>query len=167
MVVMAVVVSDTSPLRALAHLHCLPWLNDFFGSVVLPPAVAAELASPPLGLPVVEVSAWPFLSIQAPQNVARVRQLRLQLDMGECEALVLAEELHADAVLMDELAGRGIAVQRGLVVIGTLGLLIRAKHQGLCKEIRPLLDRLQTEINFFVAPALRELVLAQIGELAR
>lgn len=43
MVTMAVVVSDTSPLRALAHLQHLTWLQDLFGTVIVPPAVAVEL----------------------------------------------------------------------------------------------------------------------------
>lgn len=87
--------------------------------------------------------------------------------MGECEALILAEEVHADAVLIDESAGRAIALQRGLTVVGTLGILLRTKQAGLCAEIRPLLDQLQDEINFFVSPTLRQLVLQQAGELPK
>jgi predicted nucleic acid-binding protein len=48
--------------------------------------------------------------------------------------------------------------------MGTLGILLRAKQQGLCQEIRPLMDRLQSELNFFVAPPLRTLVLQAAGE---
>ena len=37
----------------------------------------------------------------------------------------------ADAVLIDELAGRGVAMNFGLRVVGTRGLLLRAKQQNL------------------------------------
>ena len=46
---MVVVVSDTSPIRALAHLELLHVLNGLFGAVHVPPAVAEELLHPPSG----------------------------------------------------------------------------------------------------------------------
>ena len=49
---MPVVISDTSPLRALAHLGHLEWLQELFRQVCLPPAVAAELRHPPSSLAV-------------------------------------------------------------------------------------------------------------------
>jgi predicted nucleic acid-binding protein len=161
---MAVVISDTSPVRALAHLGHLDWLQRLFNRVVLPPAVAGELLSPPAGLPAVNVRAHSFLTVQVPANAARVAGLQSILDIGEAEAIALAEELQADLVLIDELAGRGVALRCGFPVQGTLGILLRAKRAALCAEIRPLLDRLQQEINFFVSPHLRASILKQAGE---
>ena len=60
--------------------------------------------------------------------------------------------------------GRAVALDCGLTVIGTLGLLLRAKQLGLGSQIRPLLDRLQHEINFFIAPALFQAILQQAQE---
>jgi uncharacterized protein len=97
----------------------------------------------------------------------RVAELATTLDRGEAEAIALAEQLTTDAILIDELAARTVAMGRGLTVVGTLGILLRAKQVGLCKEIQPLLIRRQTEINFFIAPALREKVLEQAGEHSR
>lgn len=161
---MPVVISDTSPVRALAHLGHLAWLEQLFKQVILPPAVAAELRNPPAALQAVDVHAYTFLSVQAPTGAQRVAELRLILDPGEAEAIALAEELHADIVLIDELTGRDVARQCGFVVMGTLGILLRAKGQLLCAEVRPLLDRLQREINFFVSPSLRRIILQQAGE---
>lgn len=163
---MAVVISDTSPVRALAHLGILDWLRELFVEVVLPPAVAGELRNPPAGLPVVEPGDWSFLRVQAPGNSRRVSQLCALLDAGEAEAIALAEELQAEVVLMDELAGRGIARQAGFAVIGTLGILLQAKQLGLCPEIRPLLDRLESEIHFFISSSLQRTILQQAGEAA-
>jgi hypothetical protein len=164
---MPVVVSDTSPLRALAHLDHMEWLQDLFHQIRLPPAVAAELRHPPSSLAVVDVTAWRFLVIQSPTNGQRVSEFRLRLDAGEAEALALAEELHADFVLVDELAGREVARQCGFSVLGTLGILLRAKQQQLCPAVGPLLDRLQRELNFFVSPGLRRTILIQAGEADR
>lgn len=161
---MAVVVSDTSPIRALGHLNCLEWLNELFFEVVIPPAVEHELRSPPAGLPSIDFSRWTFITKRAPREQQRVEDLSAILDRGESEAIVLAEELQSTAILMDELAGREIATRRGLTVVGTLGVLVRAKQQGLCDQIWPLLDRLQDEIHFFIAPALKTQILKQAGE---
>jgi predicted nucleic acid-binding protein len=161
---MAIVVSDTSPLRALEHLGHLDWLEDFFDQVFLPPAVASELAHPPAAFKPLEVSSWPFLQIRTPHNTARVAELRTVLDAGEAEAIALAEEIRADVVLIDELAGRDVAQGSGLTVLGTLGILLEAKQRGACPAVRPLLDRLETELSFFVSSALREVILRLAGE---
>lgn len=161
---MPVVVSDTSPLRALAHLGHLDWLEHLFAHVFLPPAVAAELRDPPSTFQSIDVSVWPYLVVRTPTNAARVSELQSVLDAGEAEAIALAEELHADLVLVDELAGRRAAGQCGFAVLGSLGILVRAKREGLCELVGPLLDRLQSEINFFVSAALRQAILTEAGE---
>lgn len=90
-------------------------------------------------------------------------ELEASLDLAESEAIALAEEIQADAILIDELAGRR-ATNCGLTVVGTLGILLRAKQEGLCTEIAPLLDRLQHEINFFISLKVRDVILQQAGE---
>jgi predicted nucleic acid-binding protein len=67
---MAIVVSRTSPLRALEHLGHLDWLPDFFDQVFLPPAVPSELRHPPAAFQPLQVSSWPFLQIRTPQDTA-------------------------------------------------------------------------------------------------
>ena len=54
-----------------------------------------------------------------------------QLDLGETEAIALATELRADALLIDEQAGRREAIRRGLKVAGTLAVLDEADRAGL------------------------------------
>lgn len=88
---MPVVISDTSPLRALAHLGHMDWLQELFHQIRLPPAVAAELRHPPPALAAVDVAAWHFLVVQPPSNLQRVSEFRSRLDAGEAEALALAE----------------------------------------------------------------------------
>jgi predicted nucleic acid-binding protein len=161
---LAVVVSDTSPVRALAHLGRLELLHALFDSVIVPPAVAAELRSPPAGLPGVEILAFDFMSVQAPCDSVRVAELLLTLDAGESEALVLAVELGIPAILMDDAAGRAMARHLGLLPIGVLGALVRAKQRGLIESVGPLMDRLQSEIDFFMSDSLRAEILRMAGE---
>ena len=161
---MHVVVSDTSPIRALHHLGLLPLLGKLFSQIIIPPAVQNELNSPPPQLQVVDLSNFDFVKIRAPQDTAHVEQLFGVLDIGEAEALVVALESNAQAMLVDELAGRREAARCGLEAIGTLGILLRGKANGHLLEIRPLIDRLMDETGFFVSLTLKSGVLKLAGE---
>ncbi len=162
-----IVVSDTSPIRALAFLDQLVLLEKLFGAVVIPPAVADELRNParlgPCESPP-DLSPHRFIEVRAPAGRARVAQLEKELDRGESEALALAEELGAKAVLIDESAGRAVAERMGLVPLGTVGILLRGKRAGLLNELRPLLDRLTEDLGFSIAESLRRRTLEQAGE---
>lgn len=160
---MSIVVSDTSPIRALNHLGLLDVLSQLFGRVLLPPAVLDELTrSPRFGA--VDLSQQEFIEVREPRDTARVQQFRENLDLGESEALALALEVDAEALLIDETAGRLFAKGQGVSVIGTLGVLSRAKTRGLVSQVGPLLDRLRTELGFFVSDELRAEFLRSVGE---
>jgi len=87
------------------------------------------------------------------KNTSAVEQLGTILDIGEAEAIILGEELHADYLLIDETGGRKIARQRGLKVIGLLGVLKLPKDKGFISAIKPLIDlidALQTDAGFWI-----------------
>lgn len=158
------VISDTSPIRALAHLHLLAILPRLFKNIYVPPAVMKELTSPPAGMIRVDEHDLPFAVFSAPADKMRVEQLSQQLDRGEAEALSLAIELRADLVLIDERAGRSAAAKLGLNYTGTLGLLVRAKQLGIVDRLNPLLDSLQHELRFFISNQLQADILALVKE---
>lgn len=161
---MGLIVSDTSPILALAHLGCLDLLSRLYNEVTVPGAVAAELCQPRIGLPAVDVSQLPFVRVQSPNDRQRVSVFLQRLDVGEAEALALALEVQADAVLTDEKFGRLLATRNGITTVGTLGVLLRAKVEGHIPTVRPLMDRLIQEINFRVAPRVQADVLQRAGE---
>jgi predicted nucleic acid-binding protein len=161
---MSIVVSDTSPIRALRHLDLLHVLGALYGNVYVPEAVARELAVPRLALPAVDVAAIPFLVVQAPRDVSRITAAEPLLDEGEADAIALALEHRATLILVDERLGREVARKLGLTPIGVLGILSSAKARSLIPELRPLLERLRTEIKFFLSQALIDQVLRDAGE---
>jgi predicted nucleic acid-binding protein len=160
---MSVVVSDTSPIRALDHLKLTSLFSRLYGEVLIPPGVAEELCDPASSLPPLEWANIPGLRLRAPSDIGRVSQLLDELDRGESEAIVLAIEVHAAALLVDERQARGIAVSLGLKPVGTLAMLIRAKEQGFVSAVTPLMEQLRTGIGFHISPALH----AEIRHLAK
>jgi hypothetical protein len=161
---MTVVVSDTSPIRALEHLGILPALGRVFDQVLIPPAVERELHQPPSALRAVDLKRHAFVRVQSPRNRDRVVQLHEALDIGEAEAIALALEVEASALLIDERAGRAAAAALGLAVVGTLGILLRLKQLGFIDALRPGLERLQEELGFFISETLRREILERAGE---
>ena len=124
-----IVVSDTSPLNYLVLIQHVEVLPALFGRVVAPPAVLDELQHP--GTPAA-VRAWAaappgWLEVRAPASI----DPGLRLGPGEAEAISLARELKADAVLIDERKALTVARQCGLFVTGTLGVLEIAAEKGL------------------------------------
>ncbi|MBI5684233.1 MAG: DUF3368 domain-containing protein [Verrucomicrobia bacterium] len=125
---MNVVVSDTSPLHYLILCGSEEVLPRLFARVFIPPAVLRELqhagAPPAVSSWAAALPAW--VTVQAPQSL----DVSLAVDPGESEAICLAREIKADAILMDDRAGRAAATHCGLRVIGTLGLLEQAAARG-------------------------------------
>jgi predicted nucleic acid-binding protein len=159
-----IVVSDTSPIRALAHLGHLGLLQSLFDEVLVPPTVADELKVPRRLLPALDIASVPAARVQSPVDRARVAMLSHDLDPGESEAIALALEVRADHLLIDEWAGRQAAITLGLRPLGVLGLLVKAKQAGLIQEVKPLIARLEAEINFFVGEVVRAEILRDAGE---
>jgi len=159
-----VVVSDTSPIRALHYLGLLPILGELYGHVVVPAAVQSELDSPPPQLQRIDLSGFDFIEVRVPNDPPQVRMFLQSLHLGESEALALALELHAAAILIDEAAGRLVAAQNGVRPLGTLGILLEAKAEGLVTEVRPLIDTLMVDLGFFVSGALKLRILQLAGE---
>lgn len=124
------VVTNTSPLNYLLLIGEARLLPLLFGRLHLPVAVRDELRDPSAAE---AVRAWaenPPRWAQVHQVIPATLPVAVELHPGETEAILLARELRADLLVMDELDGRAAARAAGLTVIGTLGLLDRAAAQG-------------------------------------
>jgi predicted nucleic acid-binding protein len=159
-----IIVSDASPIRSLHFLGLLPILNDLYGHVIVPTAVQEELLVPRIRLDRIELSRFGFIQLRSPSESSQVNAFLQSLHRGESEALALALELQADLILIDELAGRHVASEIGVRPLGTLGVLLEAKSNGLVPEVRPLMERLRSELNFFISKALQQQIVELAGE---
>ena len=145
-------VTNSTCLIGLERIGRLDLLPQVFPVVFAPPMVAAEVQSP---------VTW--LRVQSVQNTAVIATLRTQMDAGEAETIALAMELGDVILILDDKKARRVAQQIGLKIIGTAGMLLRAKHQGIITEIKPLLTAL-LQANFRISNAIIQEALRLAGE---
>jgi predicted nucleic acid-binding protein len=151
----SVIIADASALIALGQIAELTLLERLFGTLLIPPAVAHEIA-PSLELPV-----WIRERPLAQPLSSQV--LRASLGPGESEASSLALEAHADLLIVDDRPARRQAQALGITIVGTLGVLFAAKRRGFIPAIRPHIEALLAA-GFRAAPDLIDRILADAGE---
>jgi predicted nucleic acid-binding protein len=153
-----IVVSDTSPLNYLVLIRAIEVLPALFKQVHIPPAVLHELHHPKTPELVRQWAAAPppWLRIEKPHSQFLPSGL---LDAGEMQALALARELGATALLIDERRGRKVAQENGFATFGTLTILELAAEGNLI-QLRPALDALK-QTSFHVSDALIQDLLAR------
>jgi uncharacterized protein len=150
MVKVAAVV-DSTCLIGLERIGRLDLLPEMIDPLLVPPAVQREFGV---------VCSW--IKVEKPADSGMVAALRLLLDPGESEAIVLAYEKGL-RIILDDRKAREVAQRLGLTVTGTVGLLLKAKQEGVIAVLRPLLDDLDAH-EFRIGDALRNEALRLAGE---
>ncbi|MCL6535709.1 MAG: DUF3368 domain-containing protein [Armatimonadetes bacterium] len=100
--------------------------------------------------------------MQSPRNESLLRLLRAVVDAGEAEAIALASETK-HLLIIDDRKGRLWAQRVGVPVIGTIGVIVRAKRAGYLESVRTALEELQS-VGFYLTPHLMNEALRLVGE---
>lgn len=150
MVKIAAVV-DSACLIGLERIGRLDLLLALLEPIFVPSAVSHEFGSAP---------AW--MKVERPVDTGMVAALRLLVDPGESEAIVLAYEKGL-RIILDDLKAREVAKRLGVPVTGTVGLLLKAKQEGVIPAVRPLLEALEVH-HFRIGDSLRAEALRLAGE---
>ena len=159
-----IVVSDSSPLIHLSQIGRLNLLKDLFHELLIPPAVYHEVVIEGGGRPgSEEVREASWIRVVEIRDKHLKRLLQFLLDEGESEVIVLALEVKASLVLLDDREARLQAKRLGLRVTGTLGVLLRAKKLRLIESLREELDKLK-KTGFRISRSLEEEILNAAGE---
>lgn len=159
-----IVVADTTPLIGLAKAGRFYLLKEIFGQIYIPEGVYEEVVVEGRGRAGArEVNEATWIETVEVKDKLAVELLEDELDKGESESIVLAKELKADWVLMDERAARRRLEALGIDKIGTLGILLKAKEMGLLESVRPEMDKLRTK-GFRISKRVYEDVLKLAGE---
>lgn len=160
------IISDTSVISNLISIEHIFLLEALYQKVIVPQAVYQELSRyHPIFLDEIRKEKSPFLQVKTVMDKNRVYQLkqRAKLDDGESEAIILALELKTELLLIDERKGRAEAQRLGIKITGLLGVLLEGKTKGLIVAVKPLMDRLIEDSDFWISHLLYDkiLVLAQ------
>ena len=160
-----IVVSDTTPLIGLASIGRLELLLQLFGEVYIPQAVYDETVTfgREKGIAKQAVASADWIHVVEVKNRLAVDILLDEMDLGEVETIILAEEINADWVLMDEKKGRRKLKQLNLPKIGTIGILLKAKQLGLIPIFKSEIEKLQN-CSFAVSQSAVSEVLKLAGE---
>ena len=160
----SLVVSNAGPLITLAKIQRPQLLKDLFGHIVIPRAVFEEVVLQGAGEPgAEETRSAGWIETRSAADDLSVAVLRESLGAGESEAIVLAQELGADLLLLDDALARRKAGRLGLKVMGTLGVLLLAKQRGYLEMVKPILSELQ-QTDFRASTRVYEEVLVRAGE---
>jgi predicted nucleic acid-binding protein len=160
-----IVVADTSVILNLACVGYDHLLQQLYRDVRIPPAVADEFrqqAQINTRFQGLSIPSWlrEQPATQIPASVTSIPGL----DAGEAEAIALALEIGADALLIDEEIGRSAAIAHQLRTFGALGVLLQAKAAGFLPLVKPVLDDLRTRAGFWCSENLRVRILQAARE---
>jgi len=152
------IIGDSSALVALAVVNQLELLEKLYDNLYIPEAVFNEVTQ--IGKPQSD-KLRQFLQSRVKRVDLTLTQLGLGL--GELEAITLYKNLDADVLLIDDNRAKKYASLNGVKVIGSLGVLIKAKEEGHIEKVKPFLDEIQKS-EVYISMKLIEKVLEICGE---
>ena len=164
-----IVVADAGPLIGLARIDRLDLLHTLYGPVAIPTSVLSELrvssarpGSRALTAALAEGAIEPrSLAAGCENELARLSQA---LDAGEASAILLAEQVQARFLLIDERLGRQVARVRGLPVVGVAGVLLAVRRTGRLDSVGAVV-RARSQQHYRLSDALVHEVLRLSGEI--
>jgi hypothetical protein len=145
------IIADSTCLIGLERIDKIDLLPQMYSQVIIPPQVQKEF-----GL------SFAWLIVKNPQNIGMINSLKLMVDDGESEAIALAYELGYRLVVDDKQA-RNIAKRLDIEIIGTVGILVKAKQLGLIDQLLTILEALENK-GFYLSQSLKTEALILVGE---
>ena len=160
-----IVVSDTTAISNLVRIGEIRLLKIMYGEILLPKAVYEELLIlEQKGIDIVSIIEQESFEIMEVEEDELYRELSIQLDKGEVEAIALAVKEKADFLLIDEVKGRKIASEKAIRIIGTLGILVDAKKRKLIESVKEKMDDLKA-VGFWINQSLYDKIVKLEKEL--
>lgn len=148
-----VIISDTSCFIILTNIAELELLHSVYGQIITTLDIVTEYGEP--------LPEW--VEIGSVKDKLRQQLLEMQIDRGESSAIALALETPGCTIILDDFKARKIADKLGLVFTGTIGVIIKAKLNGIIPSIKPLLEKIK-QTDFRLSPAIELQALKEAGE---
>ena len=147
------IISDTSCFIILSKIEELDLLKKVYGQIITTSDIVEEFGE--------ELPEW--IIIENVNDKSRQRILELQIDRGESSAIALALEIPNSTLILGDFKARKIAQQLGIPVTGTIGVIIKAKLNGIIPSIKPYLDKIK-ETNFRISAEIELQALKEANE---
>ena len=145
------IISNTSPILYLHQVGHLDLLRNLYGQIHIPQAVEEELrAGARQGIDVPDIRALDWLKIR-PLGDRTLLPVVTDLGSGEAEAIALAVAHPGSLLILDDSLGRRIALLNRVVYTGTLGVLVKAKNEGLLASVSSVVKGLRKTTSVEIA----------------
>lgn len=156
-----VVVNSTPPI-SLGNIEALWILEKLYGEVIVPEAVYEEvLKKSDKASSLISSAQW--ITVKKISGNYDRKMYQAKLHAGEVEVMILAQEIDADVVIIDDNAAKKAAQYLGINVAGTMGILLKAKEEGVVSGVKQYIERL-LDNDFYVSDAVIGFVLELAGE---
>lgn len=143
-----VVIADPSCLISLTKIEGIGLLRQLYGEIAITEEIAVEFGE--------NLPEW--IKIEKVQNKKYLKILNFSLDMGEASAIALALEKNDVLLILDDLKDRKETEKLGFKITSTLGLLFKAKKQGLIPKLKPAIEKLKNH-GFRISPKVENEIL--------
>lgn len=143
------IIVNSTPLIALAKVNKLEILKGMYEHIIIPGAVYREVTEKDDVAAQRIEAAREWIEVRKVDSNLDRRMYKAKLHDGEVEVMLLAQEIGADAVVIDDGAARKTAEYLGLPLTGTLGVMIKAKQRGLLEAVMPVVQQMEQNGIFF------------------
>ena len=148
------IISDTSCLIILNNIGELDLLHKLYSGIITTAVIAEEFGQP--------LPDW--ITVKDAVNLHYQEILELQVDKGEASAIALAIEITPCILIVDDYKARKVATKLGIKITGTIGIIVKAKLNGIFPSIKPYINKIK-ETNFRLSDELVQLAYLEAGEM--
>ena len=148
------VISDSSCLIALDNIGMLHILQELYSQIFISEEVLDEFGK--------RVEGW--IVIKRVKNQNYVQMLSNLVDLGEASTIALSFEIEDSLIILDDQKARKLAENLHLKFTGLLGILLKAKHQGIINSVGEILFKLKS-VNFRISEKMEYTILQLANEI--
>lgn len=148
-----IIIADSSCLILLDKIGELSLLPALYGQVHITKEVAGEYGK--------ELPPW--VVIEEVRQKEYIKLIERDLDLGEAASIALALEHSDPLIILDDLKARKYTQQLGIKMIGTFGVILKAKLSGNLDAVKPIIEKIQ-DTNFRISQQLIDSLLKACDE---
>lgn len=157
------VVVNSTPLIILGNIGGLKILKDLYEEIIIPRAVFEEVTSKDDNAKLKLSQNLSWIKVLEVRDKSSRKMYQAKLHDGEVEVMMLANEISADLLVIDDNSAKKTAKFLGFTVTGTLGVILKAKSEKIIPQVKPIVEEMLRQ-GFYISPQIIEMVLKTANE---